>query len=84
MAKIAGIPSIGLEITLLLNESEARALDALAGYGDDTFVKAFYDTLGKAYMEQHEAGLRSLLKTVRIIMPMWLARVDLARKAFEK
>ena len=43
--KIEGRPKLELEMTIRLNESEARALDALAGYGDDSFVKAFYSLL---------------------------------------
>jgi hypothetical protein len=83
MAKIYQAPKVDMALTFVVNESEARALDALAGYGDDAFIKAFYDTLGKAYMVEHEAGLRTFLKDVRGFLPGALERLDKARKAFE-
>lgn len=73
-------PKVSFEVNVRLNEDEARALDALAGYGDDAFIHAFYERLGKAYMESHEAGLRSLLQSVRLFMPPQLKAIDEARK----
>lgn len=83
MAKIFTAPKVDLVLTFTINESEARALDALAGYGDDAFIKAFYELLGKAYMENHEAGLRLFLKDVRTFLPGYLSQLDNARKAFK-
>ena len=82
MAKIIERPRIELQVLLALTEEECRALDALVGYGDDAFIKAFYELLGKAYMEKHEAGLRLLFKSIREQMPCALAKVDDARKVF--
>ena len=70
-------------VDISLSESEARALDALVGYGDDAFIKHFYETLGKAYMEHHEAGLRSLFKRLREDMPPQLRRIDQARDVWK-
>ncbi len=82
MAKIIGRPNVNLNLTFEVNEAEARALEDLAGYGDDAFIAAFYEKLGKCYMEKHEAGLRSFLRSVRGFIPRELAKLDLARKAF--
>jgi hypothetical protein len=82
MAKIGMQPRIEMELTLIVTEEEARALDAMAGYGDDAFVKVFYAHLGKAYMERHEAGLRSFLKSCRELIPGPLSRATAARKTF--
>lgn len=82
MARIIGRADIELRVAIELNESEARALDALVGYGADAFVKAFYEKLGKAYMENHEIGLRALFKSVREIMPSHLKKIDDAREVF--
>lgn len=49
---------------LILNENEISTLDALAGYGIDSFLKVFYKEMGTAYLEPHEAGLRSLFDSV--------------------
>lgn len=73
--KIEGQPKLELEVTIRINESEARALEALAGYGADAFVKGFYSILGETYMKPHEGGLRSLLKTIREEMPTVLTRM---------
>ena len=82
MAEIIGRPNVNLDLTFRINEAEARALEDLAGYGDDNFIKAFYEKLGKCYMEKHEAGLRSFLCSVRKFLPSYLAALDEARKAF--
>ncbi len=50
--------------TIELNGEELKALDALAGYGVDSFLKVFYQHLGKSYLEPHEKGLRSFLAGV--------------------
>lgn len=73
---------VSLTICIECDEEEARALDALVGYGDDAFIKAFYDSLGKAYMEEYEQGLRRLFKSLREILPGWLSRSNAARTAF--
>lgn len=84
MATINGVPArIEARATMTLNEGELRALEALTGYGDDAFIQWFYKNMGKAYMQPHEAGLRSLFKSVRAQVPAILRRVDRARAAFE-
>ena len=82
MAQIIGRPNVNLDLTFRINEAEARALDDLTGYGIDAFINAFYEKLGKAYMEKHEAGLRSFLNSVHKFIPPELAKLDVARQAF--
>jgi len=82
MAEIEQRPTITLEATLRITEAEVRALDALVGYGDDAFVKVFYEHLGKSYMQPHEAGLRLFFKSVRALVPGILRRTDDARLVF--
>ena len=79
MAKITATPKLGVETSFTIDESEARALDALAGYGDDAFIKAFYETLGKGYMEKHEAGLRKFLTSIRDVINPSLYQLEQAR-----
>jgi hypothetical protein len=66
---VATLRKIGVvvdtSVELILNESELRALDALFGYSIEAFLKTFYDQMGRAYLEPHEAGLRSLAETVQ-------------------
>ena len=85
MAKIIGEPvDVKVEAVFQINEQEMRALDALVGYGSDEFIKVFYEKLGRAYMEPHEKGLRSLFEAIRANVPGILNRADQARKALAK
>jgi hypothetical protein len=82
MALISQKPTVQVQATFQLDEEEMRALDALAGYGTEVFLKTFYEKLGREYLEPHENGLRKLFKTVRDAIPAILERADEARKAF--
>ena len=63
--KIDGRPTLHLEIVISLTETEARALDAIAGYDTEAFLKVFYSEMGAAYLQPHEEGLRSLFSAIR-------------------
>jgi hypothetical protein len=66
---MAKMTRIGMRVetvcTLDLTDEEVKALDALVGYGADSFLRVFYQQLGKSYLSPHEAGLRSLFEAVR-------------------
>lgn len=81
MAKFTTNPKIELKITLSLTEDEARALEALAGYGVDPFLKVFYAKMGRHYLEPHEAGLRSLFYAARGLSA-YFDRKDKAERTF--
>lgn len=82
MAALEGRPTLDLHVSLTLRENEARALEALAGYGTDAFLKTFYEHMGKAYLEPHEHGLRSLFEAIKEQLPGICHRMDQAKKAF--
>jgi hypothetical protein len=85
MAKVIGNGEIKGEVTLVLSEAEAKALDAIVGYGPKVFLEAFYSKLGKAYLEPHERGLKSLFESVRTgegSVSNFLKRVHDARDVF--
>ncbi|QHJ81343.1 MAG: hypothetical protein [Bacteriophage sp.] len=84
MAKITQQPTVSVEATFTVNEIELRALDALAGYGDDAFIKMFYKDLGNHYMKPYEAGLREFLTSIRTLAGPIIRRTDAARKEFTK
>lgn len=52
-------------VTLELCANEVGALDALIGYGFDSFYKAFQDHLGKHYMEPHKTGLKTFFESIK-------------------
>jgi hypothetical protein len=81
-SRIVEMPRVEVSVSIKLNEAEMRALDALVGYGTDSFLQVFYEKLGKSYMQPHEAGLRSLFSAVSENIPAILRRADAARKAF--
>lgn len=84
MAVITCKPNVAVEIYFKIDEAEARALDALVGYGDDAFILAFKEKLGADYLRDHEDGLRRFFKTIRGFMPQYLDRANAARDAFHK
>ena len=67
--------------TLTLTENQLRALEALAGYGDDAFFKAFYLKLGKAYMQPVERDLRELFALIRKDVPVALSSIRQVRES---
>lgn len=67
--------------TLMLSEVEARALEALAGYGADAFLEVFYKHMGKHYLQPHESGLRSLFDSISGLR-YGLKQADQARAVF--
>ena len=85
MAKLEGKAEIAVSISITLSEAEMGALDALAGYGTDEFLKVFYEKMGRSYLEPYEKGLRSLFDAVRngpCNVGSVLNRARDARKAF--
>jgi hypothetical protein len=79
MAELISTPRLSLNVQFELNHAEAAALDAIAGYGVEEFVKVFYGHLGKAYLQPHEHGLRSLFNSVRKQLPPIVERYENAR-----
>ncbi len=82
MANVTQRPKVGVDIDFRLNEDEARALDALAGYGFDQFVAVFYKQMGDSYLKPHAEGLRTLFESIRRELPPILSRLDAAKEAF--
>jgi hypothetical protein len=80
MADFKTTTHIEATATITFGESELRALDAMTGYGIDSFLKVFYDKLGKGYMTPHEKGLRNLFLTIANPVGQALGQVDECRK----
>lgn len=78
MAEIKTSLDIDLKIRVKfeLTESEARALDAMVGYGFEPFKEVFYSKLGKAYMEKHENGLKTLFNSIKKQVVPNLTKID--------
>lgn len=84
MAVIVSNPEIKVSCTFTVSEQEMRALDALAGYGDEAFIKTFYEKMGTAYLKPHEQGLREFLKSIRSVVAPSINQIDNVRKFINK
>lgn len=65
MTKVNNTVNIQFSTTITLTEMEIRALDALVGYGDEAFIRAFKENLGSYYIENYTDGLVSFFNAVR-------------------
>lgn len=70
---------IEAKVVLELDEHEAAALEAIFSYNVDAFLAVFYERMGKAYVQPHEEGVRSLHKQIRGLMAGPLAEVKAMR-----
>lgn len=71
--------SVKFSVTVELTEGEVRALDAMAGYGADPFLKVFYKHLGMAYMKPFDNDLRALFEKIKELRPA-IHKIHEARK----
>jgi len=74
--------SISLRVEIILDESEARALDAIFGYSPQAFIDGFYAQLGSHYLKPHAHAVPGLFRSVKQQLCPALKRVDDARKKF--
>lgn len=79
MSKLKSTSKVDVTTMLILSEEEVLALEALAGYGADAFLKFFYEKLGKHYLQPHEKGLRSLFETIQKELPAHVRKIKVAR-----
>lgn len=54
-----------VKIIFELDYEQAKALDAMAGYGADAFLKVFKEKLGEHYIRPYENGVRRLFDEIR-------------------
>jgi hypothetical protein len=76
-------PTVEVTTTLVLNERELRALNALTVYGTESFLGVFYKHLGSVYLKPHEDGLIELFESIKLQTPSIFRRADAARKALK-
>lgn len=70
-------------ITFVLSKSEAKALDAIAGYGTEPFLKVFYEKMGQSYLKPHEKGLVSLFSRIMKELPKEVKKIEEAQSALK-
>lgn len=75
--------TVEFKVILELTENEARALEAIIGYGWEPFAEFFYKNLGKAYLEPYESAAKNLFEH-RQQINFQLYNIDKARKAIQE
>lgn len=70
-------------VNIQLTENEARAWDAIVGYGWDAFIQVFEEKLGKHYIRPYKADAERLFKETRQIIGMQLYGIEQAKKAIK-
>ena len=76
--------TVTIMATLELDEREIRALDAIVGYGVESFLRVFKEQLGKGYIRGYEGGVASLFKAVDECCKPAIAQVDKARRLLKE
>lgn len=84
MAKVNSGVTVEFKVMLVMSEEEARALEALTVYSDQSFLDFFYNALGKHYLKPHEKGLRSLFASIRKELPRKIDNVIKTRRYFDE
>ena len=80
MDKVTSTSQMNFRVVLDLSESEARALNAITLYGTKNFLKCFYETLGKNYLQPNELGVESLFTTIKEELPKHFSKFDKCRE----
>jgi hypothetical protein len=84
MEKVKSSSSININIHLTLNEIEARALEAIAGYGSTEFLRVFYEKLGISYLKPHEDGIISIFENISKELPKHIQKAEDTRNIWNK
>lgn len=74
------IIEVEMNIKLFLSKDEAKSLDAIVGYGSDSFLEIFYEKLGKAYLKPHEKAMRTLFEKLSKELPIEINKIEVAEK----
>jgi hypothetical protein len=72
---------VSVTASITLTEGHLRALSAIAGYGADAFLRAFYVKLGTHYVKPFERDLRELFAMIDGTVPPALSGIQAARDA---
>lgn len=69
---------ITTNVSMVLSEEEARALNMLTAYGIKNLLDSYRKYLGSA-MNGYEQGLESLFEACQLELPLFLKQIDEAR-----
>lgn len=72
--------TVDFKVTLQLSEAEARAFEAIIGYGWKPFQEFFYKNLGSHYLKPYEAAAKEMFER-RQEINFQLYNIDKVKKA---
>lgn len=76
--------SVQFKVNIQLSEREARAWDAIVGYGWEAFKEVFYEKLGKSYLEPYEQEAKQMFSDTRDTIGMQLHGIDAVKKSIKE
>lgn len=75
---------VSFSINFNLTIGEAKALDAIVGYGVEPFLEVFYRSMGRAYLQPHESEMKKLFERVKAELPKEIRKIDTAESAIKE
>lgn len=75
--------TVEFKINIELTENEARAWDAIVGYGFKNFIEVFKKNLGSHYISPYEKVAEKMFNDTRQELGFQLHAIDEVKKAIE-
>lgn len=75
--------TVEFKLNIELTEGEARAWDAIVGYGFEAFIKVFKEKLGSHYITPYEKDCEKMFKDTRQELGFQLHAIDEIKKAIK-
>ena len=75
--------TVEFKLNIELSESEARAWDAIVGYGFDAFIKVFKEKLGSHYISPYENSAKKMFEDTKRELGYQLHAIDEVKKAIK-
>lgn len=72
--------TVEFKVNIELTENEARAWDAIVGYGWGPFIKVFKEHLGTHYIKNYEKSAENMFIHTRSSIGSQLHNIDAAKK----
>lgn len=82
MAALNGRVTFNLHVDLVLTEVELRALRKVTEWGDEALITGLKANMNKSEVEENRIGLISFFGLIREKADGILARLEMAKKAF--
>lgn len=75
--------TVEFKLNLELTENEARAWDAIVGYGFEAFIRVFKEKLGSHYISPYKKECKKMFEDTRQELAFQLHAIDEVKKAIK-